>query len=120
MKKLVLLLSTICLFTACDDNIDKEETVLVFKYKGSVQCAPESGIPLEDMLSELTDANISVHCSSVANDGNAVVALCGAGTGVVNVYEIATSSLIAAENLGFMNVQLLENSNIVLPCDLPI
>lgn len=72
------------------------------------------------MLSELTDANISVHCSSQADDGNPIVALCGADTGVVNVYEIPISSLIMAENLGFKNVQLLESSNIVLPCDLPI
>lgn len=119
MKKLVLLLCVICLVTACDNN-DKEDTVLVFKYKGSAQCYPESGIPLENMLSELTDANISVHCSSEASDGNEIITVCGADTGVVNVYEIPMSSLTTAESLGFNNVQLLENSNIVLPCDLPI
>lgn len=120
MKKLGLLLCSICLFTACEDNNDKEGTVLVFKYQGSVQCAPDSGIAVEDMLLELTDANINVHCSSEASDGNVIITLCGADTGVVNVYEIPISSITMAENLGFNDVKLLENSNIVLSCDLPI
>ncbi len=71
--------------------------MLVFKYKGSVQCNSQSGIPLEDMLSELSDANINVHCS----DGSAVVTVYGVDTGVVNVHEKPISSLITAENLNF-------------------
>ncbi|OFA31715.1 hypothetical protein BAE46_08455 [Glaciecola punicea] len=116
MNKLVFVLCATFLFTGCDDK-DKDDTVLVYKYKGSVQCDVESGVPLDNMLSELIDANINVICSSEGNDGNVVVAVCGAETGVINVYEIPISSLITAENLGFNNVQLLEDAIVVMDCE---
>ena len=115
MKNLVLLLCAVFLFSGCADN-GKEDTVLVFKYKESVHCDFESGIPLVDMMSELTDANIKVLCSSEAHDGNIVVSVCGAKTAIINVYEIPTSALIMADSLGFKHVQLLENKNIVMEC----
>jgi hypothetical protein len=118
MNKQMLALCAAFMITACSDKKDSvEDSVLVFKYKGSVQCDFESGIPLENMESELTDANINVLCASEASDGNVAATLCGAETGVINVYEIPISSLIEAENLGFDNVQLLENANIVMDCE---
>lgn len=115
MKNLVLVLCALLLVSACGDD-EKESNVLVFKYKGSVQCDSQSGVPLENMMSELTDANISVVCSFEANDGNVVSTVCGADTGTINVYEIPETNLIQAENLGFINVQSLENANIVSEC----
>jgi hypothetical protein len=118
MNKRMLTLCAAFMITACSDKEDfVENSVLVFKYKGSVQCDFESGIPLENMESELTDISINVLCASEASDGNVAAALCGAGTGVINVYEIPISSLVEAKNLGFDNVQLLENANIVMDCE---
>lgn len=116
MNKLVLVVCTTFLLTGCDDK-DTEDTVLVYKYKGSVQCDAESGIPLENMVSELIDANINVLCSSAGSDGNVITTVCGAETGVINVYEIPITSLITAENLGFNNLQLLDDAIVVMGCE---
>jgi hypothetical protein len=115
MKNVVLAMCALFIVSACGDD-EKESTVLVFKYKGSVQCDSQSGVPLDNMVSVLIDANISVLCSFEANNGSVVSTVCGADTGTINVYEIPVPNLIQAENLGFNNVQLLENANIVSEC----
>lgn len=115
MKTLVVALAVIFILTSCNDN-DKAETVLIFKYKSSVQCAPDSGIILDDMAAELSTANIKVLCASDAHDGNVTITLCGAETGEINVYEINKSALINAENIGFQNLSVLENAAVVMAC----
>tara|TARA_R110000787_G_scaffold42217_1_gene103789 strand:+ start:86 stop:436 length:351 start_codon:yes stop_codon:yes gene_type:complete len=115
MRSLVLALTIILLLTSCNDD-DKEDTVLVFKYKSSVQCAPDSGILLDDMAADLTAANIKVLCAADGHDGNVAITLCGAETGEINVYEITKSALINAENLGFSNLSALQDANVVMAC----
>ncbi len=116
MKNLLLIIVALFLFTACESE-KAEGTVLIFKYKDSVQCNFDSGVPLETMAAELSDANVDVLCSTQTHDGNAVITVCGAETGVINVFKIPSPSLIAAENLGFNDIQILESANVVLECE---
>lgn len=122
MKKLALIFSVIYFLAGCKvENGDSRDnnggTTLVFKYQDSVQCAPQSGTTLVEMKSELTAADIDVFCSTQAHDGNEVTTVCGADTGGINVYQIAETTLMNAENIGFQKVQLLKNANIVMECE---
>lgn len=84
------------------------EPTKVFKYDGSVQCK-NSGIPLDKMARELLRKGIDVSCSHKANDGMMRPAVCGAGTGTINVYQINPENLTDAEALGFHSVNVLPN-----------
>jgi hypothetical protein len=76
----------------------------VFKYDGSVQCT-NPGISVEDMAAELTGAGIEVLCGQKGSDGYAYAAVCGAGTGGINVYTISVDDLADVEALGFAPVR---------------
>lgn len=84
------------------------EPTKVFKYDGSVQCE-KSGIPLKKMAQELLRNGIDVSCSHKAHDGMMRPAVCGAGTGTLNVYRISPENLADAEALGFHSVNVLPN-----------
>lgn len=84
------------------------EPTKVFKYDGSVQCQ-SSGIPLKKMAQELLRKGIDVSCSHKAHDGMMRPAVCGAGTGNLNVYRINPENLADAEALGFASVNVLPN-----------
>lgn len=75
----------------------------VFKYDGSVQCTT-SGASVDQMARQLTSAGIDVLCGKKGSDGYAYIALCGAGTGAINVYAIHVENLADAESLGFLPV----------------
>jgi hypothetical protein len=72
----------------------------VYKYDGSAQCEG-AGASVEEMQRELTDAGVPVFCGQKAGDGYAYAAVCGASTGMINVYTIDASDLAKAEDLGF-------------------
>jgi hypothetical protein len=74
----------------------------------SLQCQPDSGIPLEEMQMELVNAGIDVLCAQTGSDGRAYVSVCGAPTGRANIYEIRASNLQDAEALGFVWVGTLD------------
>jgi hypothetical protein len=77
------------------------EQIEVYRPDGSLQCEPGGAIPLEQMRNTLTDADIVVHSERKADDGLMRPAVCGAGTGAINVYSIDADRLDAAIAQGF-------------------
>lgn len=76
------------------------QTVWIYKNAGAVQCRTD-GIPLDVMEKTLTAEGIEVITSCRTYDGAAYPAVCGGGTGLINVYEIAAANLQKALGLGF-------------------
>ena len=76
-------------------------TVEVYKYDGSLQCGRGKEIGLEDMAKEFTTNGIKVKASRKGSDALMHIAICGASTGKLNVYRIATNALPKARELGF-------------------
>ena len=81
------------------DTSIKPKTVFVEKSDGSKQCDATSGISLADMQKQLTD--MVIYSSTKKSDGLMHITLCGAETGMFNVYEIAQTDLEKAKMLGF-------------------
>ena len=69
------------------------DTVKVFRYDGSLQCGMGQAVPLDEMAKELAAANIKVLSSEKSVVSGLIIALCGAPTGMANVYEIAKDDL---------------------------
>src|SRR5213594_1321648 len=69
------------------------DTVKVFRYDGSLQCGMGQAVPLDEMAKELTAINIKVLSSEKRVVSGFIIALCGAPTGIANVYEIAKDDL---------------------------
>ena len=69
------------------------DTVKVFRYDGSLQCGMGQAVPLDEMAKELTAISIKVLSSEKRVVSGFVIALCGAPTGIANVYEIAKDDL---------------------------
>jgi transcription elongation factor Elf1 len=76
------------------------QTVKVYKNTGAVQCGT-AGVPAEVMEKTLTMNGIDVLSYFCGHDGYLRPAVCGAGTGSINVYEIGTKFLQKALDLGF-------------------
>lgn len=94
------------LLSACGGNSGGD--IKVYKYDESVQCDESSGIPLATMQQELVGAGIDVLCAQKGNDGQDRAAICGMGTGNINVYQIRRANLDAAEDLGFADTDELD------------
>ena len=77
----------------------KEETVLVYKYDGSLQCGMGTAIPVEKMEKEI--AELGVQSREKKSDGMMHIQVCGQPTGMVNTYTIPLSKLPQAEKRGF-------------------
>jgi hypothetical protein len=77
------------------------QTVVVYKYDGTLQCGGGKEISLETMATELKDAGIRIISQRKATDGLMHIQLCNSSTGAVNAYEIASSDLHKAMSLGF-------------------
>lgn len=75
--------------------------VEVYKYDGSLQCGRGKEMGPETMAKELTRNGIEVKASRKGTDGAMHIAVCGASTGKLNVYTIATEALPKARELGF-------------------
>ena len=82
-------------------------TLFVFKHDGTIQCDKSPGLALDSMEQELRSAGIKVLSSLKGFDGREGIALCGAPTGQINIYEILSSDVSEALRLGFK--QLSEN-----------
>lgn len=76
-------------------------TFFVFKPDGTLQCDKSPGVSLHSMEQELRSARIKVFSSRKGYDGREGIALCGAPTGQINVYEITSSDVPEALGLGF-------------------
>ena len=105
----------VCLILAGCVHMRETDTIVVYKYDGSMQCE-EGGASVEDMQRELTRAGVEVVCGLKAQDGRAYPAMCGAATGRINVYTIDATDLDAAEALGFKSVETLPGARIP-PCE---
>lgn len=78
---------------------DLSQRVFVYKPDGTLQCGQGQKIPLDTMKKELGD--IEVYSSETKNDGMMRIQVCGAPTGMNNVYEINQKDLEKALKLGF-------------------
>lgn len=76
-------------------------TVVVVKGRGSLQCVPGSGVAPEHMQKELLDAGIAVRRFACGHDGRMRAAVCEAGDGRLNLFEIAAGDLERARALGY-------------------
>jgi hypothetical protein len=84
---------------ACPSLTLTPDTVRVAKSDGSLQCKND-GVSLADMRQQLV--NIMVYAAVKENDGLIRPAVCGAGTGIFNVYDISAIDLQQALTLGFV------------------
>lgn len=84
------------------------KTVDVYKSDGSRQCETGSGISLSEMERILNEANIRVLSSRQDHDCKMRPAVCGAGTGVINIFEIEENNLGPARELGFIPLSRLK------------
>lgn len=73
--------------------------VLVYKYDGSLQCGMGKALPLDIMSREFGE--IKIFSQKKKPDGLMHIQMCGAPTGMANVYEISEAELGKAETLGF-------------------
>lgn len=105
----------VCLVLAGCVHIREPDTIMVYKYDGSVQCE-ESGLAVEDMRRELARAGVEVVCGRKAQDGRVYPAMCGAATGRINVYTIDAADLDRAGTLGFRSIETLPDARIP-PCE---
>jgi hypothetical protein len=69
------------------------DTVRIFRYDGSLQCGMGQAVPLDEMAKELTAVDIRVLSSEKRVVPGFIIGLCGAPTGIANVYEIAKDDL---------------------------
>jgi hypothetical protein len=81
----------------------KGETVKVFKYDGSRQCEPGTGVSAAVMQAKEL-AGIKVISSEHRSDGRMRAQACGMPTGMINVYEIDIADLPKAEKQGFKKI----------------
>jgi hypothetical protein len=77
------------------------KTSVIYKYDGTLMCGEGKEIKLDEMSKELTRAGISIVSQKKATDGLMHMQLCGSITGSVNAYEISSSDLQKALDLGF-------------------
>jgi hypothetical protein len=83
--------------------------VSVYKAAGSVQCSG-GGLTPAQMQIELTSAGIGVISAACGVDGNAHVAACGAADGRINIFEVQSADVAAAQGLGFALLSTLPNA----------
>lgn len=95
-------------------NEPSPATAQVFKARGAVQCGGRGAGP-EVMSADLEHAGITVRASACGSDGRMRPAVCGAGTGEINIFDIAASDQARAQTLGFAPLAQLRDAQ-RLPC----
>ena len=107
-KILLTLFGLLCIAVVVRAGGDfPNSTNFVFKPDGTIHCDKSEGLALDFMEQELRSADIHVFSSRKGYDGREGIAVCGAPTGQINIYEIASSDVSEALDLGFN--QLPEN-----------
>jgi hypothetical protein len=76
-------------------------SIEVAKYDGSLQWEMDQPVSLDEMDKELQAASIAVQAKAKKADGSQHPRMCGASTGMMNVYRIKTSDVEKARALGF-------------------
>jgi hypothetical protein len=82
---------------------DSHKTVFVYKADGSLQCGVHKPVPLSETRKLLGD--IRVVSSDNRGDGMVHAQMCGAPTGMLNVFEIPLESLSEALKRGFKKLE---------------
>lgn len=97
--------------TSVEKPIAAEEYELVFISKGAIQCE-STGLAPEITAKALTDAGISVIQSQCGQLTDVMfMARCGAGTGDINLHQIAKQDISTAQSLGFEPVSSLKTES---------
>jgi len=110
MKKLLLVVSTVLLATACATTTPQQPTV-VYINSGAIQCET-SGKSATETAMLLTEENIAVSDSQCAQlAGLSVIAMCGAPTLNINLHSINAADLEKAQALGFKSVATLKQAD---------
>jgi len=110
MKKLLLVLSSILVLTACASTT-QEESALVYISADAIQCESDgkSGAETAQLL---TQENITVHKTECGHLSNiAVIAMCGGPATNINVHNIRMADLAKAQQLGFEDVTTLKQED---------
>jgi hypothetical protein len=79
----------------------EEPSVEIYKYDGTLQCGLGKERSLEAMAEELKAEGVQVIASRKGKDGLDHIAVCGASTGVINVYTVTRETAAIAEQIGF-------------------
>ena len=116
MKRATLLLAICFIFVAYPSALyaDANQTVssvYVYKLAGTMQCETDPGIQLVTMEQDLISAGVKVISRRKRFDGREGVALCGAPTGEINIYEITSSDLPVAIGQDFMKLPTTGTKN---------
>lgn len=117
MNKIVPLFFLIPALFGCENDAKNEPSsgpvksittlIKVYKEDGSKQCDLSSGVAPEVMRTELISKGIDVICSQKGTTGMVYLAVCGAETGAINIYQIHSQNLQDAENIGFKSTEEL-------------
>ncbi|UOO81385.1 hypothetical protein LVJ83_10530 [Uruburuella testudinis] len=94
-----LIISILCSLLAACAHLSDGQTIQVYKHDGSRQCEGAGVLP-ETMQNELKGIRI-YHAEKSRLEGVAFPAVCGGGTGSINVYTIDTQNQAEAEKRGF-------------------
>ena len=110
MKKLLLIVSTTLILSACITTVAKE-SVLVYINNGAVQCESEgkSGAETAQLLTSENIVVTKTECGHLSNV--AVIAMCGGPATNINVHRISSADLEKAQALGFKNVSTLKQQD---------
>ena len=85
--------------TTVDGPVAHVQRVLIYKYDGSKQCGVKKGQSLAEMEKDLQ--GIKIFSREKRPDGLMHIQVCGADTGMANVYEISAGDLAKAEAKNF-------------------
>lgn len=116
MKHATLLLAICFIFVAYPSALYAEanqsvSSVYVYKLDGTKQCETDPGITLVTMEQDLISAGVKVISRRRGFDGREGIALCGAPTGQINIYEISSSDLPVAIGQDFMKLPMTGTKN---------
>jgi len=116
MKHTTLLLAICFIFVGYPsalyaDSKQAVSSVYVYKLDGTKQCEKDPGIKLAKMEQDLISAGVKVVSRRKGYDGREGIALCGAPTGQINIYEISSSDLPVAIGQDFMKLPMAGTKN---------
>ena len=79
--------------------------IKVFKPDGSKQCGMGTAVSPEDMSKDLRDKGIKIKSMKKQSDGLMRIQVCGAPTGMINVFEIQQSNKDTAISTGYKELR---------------
>ena len=92
-------------------QVYQTNSLFVYQPSGAMHCEPNSGIGLSTMGQQLTEAGIKVISMHIGFYGREGVAICGAPSGEINIYEIPASKINTALRISFKRLSVNINNN---------